>query len=253
MTIQLYTIVLFLITGLFFGTFFIITGLKLPLKGKGGINTCMHCEEIYAWYELIPLFSHLKKCPYCHKIKSLWFPFLELLSAFLFCLSYVLYDFSYEMIALLIISSLFIIICVSDFRYYVISNEVLIIGSVLILIAKTIFFGFRTFMISIISGVCLFLFMYGIKKIGDKLFKANTLGGGDIKLASFFGFCLGVRLSIVSLIMGSLLAFPYAIYTIFSHKEKEIPFGPFLIGALLLVFLFMEPIRSFLNVVFGTF
>lgn len=256
MSIHIYVICLLFFAGLFFGKLFVVIGLKLPLKEKGGINDCPYCEETYQWDELIPLFSFfssLGKCNYCHKEKSFWYPFLEVFTAFFFSLSYILYGYSYEMIVLLLFTGLFVIIWVSDFRYYIISNEPLCIASLFVLIAKLIFFGFRTFLISVISGFFLFLFMYGIKLIGDKLFKTDSLGGGDIKLSCFFGFCLGVRLSIVSLICGALFAFPYALYTIFSHKEKEIPFGPFLIGAFLFIFLFMEPVRSFLNVLFGTF
>ena len=82
------------------------------------------------------------------------------------------------------------------------------------------------------------------------MFKQESLGGGDIKLSMFFGFVLGIRLSIVSLVVGSFLAFPYAVYFSLSNKQKEIPFGPFLIVGLYLVFIFMEPINSFLSIMF---
>ena len=92
--------------------------------------------------------------------------------------------------------------------------------------------------------------MLGVKKLGLILFKRESIGGGDIKLAALFGFCLGIRLSIISLVIGSFLAFPLAIYYSLVGKEKEIPFGPFLVSGLFVVFVFMVHINRFISVVF---
>ena len=93
----------------------------------------------------------------------------------------------------------------------------------------------------------MFVFMLLVKLFGDKAFKRESLGGGDVKLVTFFGFVFGVRLSFVSVVLGSFLAFPYAIFCSLSKKNREVPFGPFLILALLIVFIYMEPIKDFLN------
>ena len=92
--------------------------------------------------------------------------------------------------------------------------------------------------------------MLVIRYFGTKFFKQEALGGGDIKLATFFGFVLGLRLSIVSLILGSFLAFPYAIYCSMNKKNREIPFGPFLILGLDVTFIFMVYINNFLSIIF---
>jgi len=89
-----------------------------------------------------------------------------------------------------------------------------------------------------------------VRYIGSKIFGQESLGGGDVKLSMFFGFVLGIRLSIATLVIGSFLAFPCAIYYALSNKGREIPFGPFLITSLYLFCVFMEPINSFLSVVF---
>ena len=79
--------------------------------------------------------------------------------------------------------------------------------------------------------------MYIIKLAGDKWFGRESLGGGDVKLSIFFGFVFGVRLAMVSLVLGSFLAFPYALYCSFSENGKEIPFGPFLSIAAMIILL----------------
>ena len=116
-----------------------------------------------------------------------------------------------------------------------------------LLLLKLYYFGFPTFTRSIYSGLIMFVFMLVIKALGDKIFKRESLGGGDVKLVTFFGFVFGVRLSFVSVVLGSFLAFPYAMYISLAKKDREVPFGPFLILALLIVFIFMDPIKSFLN------
>lgn len=253
--IKIYTIILLFLIGTFLGITFVVIGLKLPIKRKN-VNLCDNCDIEYKWYDLIPIVSYFKnhkKCPKCgHKLNFLY-SILSIITGLLFAISYIRYDFSYEMITMIIITSLTIIIYVSDFKYYIILDSPLIVFSLLILIFKLIFFGLKTFFISLISGLLLFLFMYFIGLFGKILFKKDSLGGGDVKLAAFFGFTLGVRLSIVSLIIGSLLAFPSALYSSSSNKNREIPFGPYLITGLFIVFIFMEPIRSFLTIIFRTY
>lgn len=244
---------LLFLVGLLVGMVAIIIGLKGPLHKKEYLNKCDHCNHKYKWYELIPVFSLILKrgrCSYCHKRSSFWYPFLELVSGFLFALSYVIYGFSYEMIIFIILAILTVMIFVSDFKYYIILEKPIWFFSSIVLALKWVFFGFETFILSLCSGILIFIFMVSIRLIANIVFKRDSLGGGDIKLATFFGFVVAIRLSIVSLCLGALLAFPYAIYYALLDKQKEIPFGPFLILGLYMVFLFMEPINSFIAIIF---
>lgn len=253
MLFDIYVICFLFVVGIFFGFFMVILGLKGPLKTKEYANSCDNCNHSYQWYELIPILSFFLnkgKCPYCKKELSLIYPFLELLSGLLFSFSYILYGFSYEMFIMIFLTILSVLIYVSDFKYYIILDKPIFFLGAVVLFMKLFYFGLETFFISFCSGFLIFLFMMMIKWIGDKLFKQESIGGGDIKLSIFFGFLLGIRLSIVSLIIGSFLAFPCAVYYSLTNKKREIPFGPFLITGLYLTFLFMEPIRNFLLIVF---
>lgn len=240
--------------GLVMGSFYTVIGLRVPLN-ESIIKPRSHCDSCHKelkWYELIPIISWIiegGRCSKCHSKIPVFYPVIELLTGFLFALSYHLYGISYEFFAMLVISSLLIIILVSDFKYLVILDSPLVISSILILTLKWYYFGFRTFVASLISGVCLFLFMFIIKFIGDKVFKRESLGGGDIKLATFFGFTLGIRLSFMSIVLGSFLAFPYALYYVMKNKEKEIPFGPFLITGMLIIFLLQSLINNFIDLI----
>ena len=137
------------------------------------------------------------------------------------------------------------LIFISDFSYYIILDSPLIISSILLFILKFIFFGYKDALISIVSGISLFLVMYLIKIIGDKLFKRESLGGGDIKLAFVIGYALGFRLSLIAIILSSFLALPYSVASLKLQKNNEVPFGPFLVSSLFIVFLFQD---KFINI-----
>ena len=79
------------------------------------------------------------------------------------------------------------------------------------------------------------------------LFKKEALGGGDIKLAIVIGIILNLRLGLVAIILSSLLAMPYALGSIMLSKNKEVPYGPFLIGSLGIVFIFIEKFTNLIN------
>lgn len=253
MLFDIYVICFLFVVGILAGMVSIIIGLKGPLKIKEYFNCCDNCNNIYKWYELIPIISFFisrGECRYCKKELSMMYPVLEIMSGMLFSFSYVIYGFSYEMIIMIILTILSLIIYVSDFKYYVILDGPLFLFSIIILAMKFLFFGFETFLVSLCSGILIFIFMMIIRYIGNKIFKQESLGCGDIKLSMLFGFMLGIKLSIVSLVIGSFLAFPCAVYYSLTDKSREIPFGPFLVTGLYLVFVFMEPINKFLSIIF---
>lgn len=173
--------------------------------------------------------------------------FIATMNAIIVLISYYIYDFSYEFLATILVSGLVINIFVSDFKYMIIMDTPLVIVSILILILKTIFMGFKTMFISLVSGLFLFLFMLLIGIVGKKIFKREALGGGDIKLAAVIGIILGLRLGLVAIIFSSLLALPYALAVMMLGKDREVPFGPFLIGSMALVFVFSEKFMNLIN------
>jgi prepilin signal peptidase PulO-like enzyme (type II secretory pathway) len=254
MMFDIYVLILLFLMGLFLGRLLIVYGLKLPLKNSPVYNICEYCNDKYKWYEMIPIvsfFSSKFKCNYCNHKLNVWYLILEFILGLLFCTSYLLYGFSYEFLLFIILSMLASAIFVTDFKYYIILDSSLLVSGTIILLLKFMFFGFRTLGISVLSGIILFMFIFFIKIVGDKFFGQESLGGGDVKLVAIFGFTLGVRLSIVSLILGALFAFPFALYCAIAKKDKVIPFGPYLIFALMFVFVFMEPIKNVLSIIFN--
>ena len=127
----------------------------------------------------------------------------------------------------------------------VILDEILIPSGIILLIIKYFEVGINGTLVSLLHGVILFAILLFIKIVGDKAFKRESLGWGDIKLSLLVGFSLGIELGLVYIFLSSVLALPYAIYINAKHKEGMIPFGPFMSVSFLILFTFKD---FFLNI-----
>ncbi len=243
------------IMGLLFGSFYNVVGMRLP-NNESIVFPGSHCEKCnhkLKWFENIPLISYIilgGKCSNCKTKISIWYPAIELFTGMLFLISYYTFGLTYEFAIAIIISSLVSIIFVSDINYYIILDSPIIIGSILIIIIKLLFTSLKDTLISVGSGLLIFFIMYGIMLLGNFLFKKESLGGGDIKLSFVAGLVLGPILGIFYIIFGSFLAFPYAIYITIRNKENMLPFGPFLISSLLIIYLDYNFFLNFINALF---
>jgi leader peptidase (prepilin peptidase)/N-methyltransferase len=231
------------IYGTVFGSFFNVVGYRLPnnlslVKPRGSF--CPNCKHELKWFELIPVFSYLiqgGKCRECKQKIALFYPLIETLTGLLFLLSYLVFGFSSEFVIALLLSSYFVIVIVSDGKYMIIPDEVTIVIGGLVILVELITYGPLQFSSSIISGIALFGLLYIFMKITSKIFKKESLGGGDIKLEFVIGAALGFVNGIFSIFLGSILALPVALINQKVNKTNMIAFGPFLvIGALIIYF-----------------
>lgn len=199
---------------------------------------CENCQHKLKWYELIPIISYLiqgGKCRSCKTKLPVSYLVIEVVTGVLYIVSYHSFGFSPKFLISLIFISGLITIIVSDIEYMIILDEIIAITSILVIILKLIFFGIERTAVSIIGGILAFLTMYAIKLVGDKLFKRESMGGGDIKLMFLFGLVIGYPLSICDIFLATFIAFPIAIYMLFRRKDNLIPFGPFLAMAAILI------------------
>ena len=234
-------IVCFFIMGLIFGSFFCCVGLRLS-TGKKFINDrsiCDNCGHVLSWYDLIPLISYISlkgKCRYCHKKVSLLNPFIELVTGILFALSYYSFGFSLELVLSLFLVALAMIIFASDLTYMIIPDEVIIFFSIVIIILEFFLEGITGVFLSLLSGALLFFFMYCLMKLGNALFKKESLGGGDVKLFFVLGLVIDPFLGLITIFLASLIALPVSLYLLYKNKEHMIPFGPFILISFLIIF-----------------
>lgn len=235
-------LIIFFIIGSVMGSFYHVIATRLS-NGRSIVTPASHCEKCnhkLKWYELIPIVSYLiqgGKCRECKcKIPISYF-LMELCTGILYAVCYHVFDLELELIVALIFVSSLITIIISDIEYMIILDEVLIFAVAAIILVDLVNIGIYDTCLKIVSGVGAFVTMLLIKKIGDILFKQESLGGGDIKLMFLVGLVIGYPMSVCNIFFATFIAFPIALYLLVSKKDNIIPFGPFLSMAAILLYI----------------
>ncbi len=247
-------IITFFILGTILGSFYHVAGYRLP-KGESLLKPrhsyCTNCGKKLKWYELIPIISYviqLGKCRNCHEKISIFYPFIEIVTGALFAVSFYSFGFTYELIVSLTLVSLFSIVIVSDLNYMIIPDEVTLIASIIIIVTNFLNLGLIDGLLQLGSGILTFTVMYLVMLLGNYMFKKESLGGADIKLMFVAGLALHPILGIFVIFISSCIALPISISIYAINKEHIIPFGPFIVAAILLLFLFKIDINMFTNI-----
>lgn len=246
-------LVLFFIIGTVLGSFYNVVGYRLP-KEESILNPkhsyCTHCNKRLKWYELIPILSYLiqgGKCRHCKNKISFFYPVIEILTGLLFAVSFYSFGYSYELIISLTLSSLFCIVIVSDINYLIIPDEVTLISAIIITIVQFLIGGLKGGLEAIGSGILLFIIMYLIMLLGNFMFKKESLGGADIKLMFVAGVLLGPLVGLLVIFLSSVIALPVSLIIYLVDRDNVIPFGPFIVAAMLILFLLKIDLSMFLG------
>ena len=247
-----YFLIIFFILGAIMGSFYHVVATRLSndesLIRPG--SHCPKCNHYLSWYENIPIISYILlkgKCKNCHSKIPISYLIVEVVTGLLFSVCYHSFDFSVELLVALVFVSSLIIVIVSDIEYMIILDEVLMVATLFIVVIYIFGIGLEETAYHIYAGVGAFLLMYGIKLLGDKAFKKESLGGGDIKLMFLFGLVIGFPMSICTIFLATFIAFPVALFILFSDKENIIPFGPFLSMAAILLLVSKFNLTDILN------
>lgn len=249
---EIYMYIMLFIFGSIMGSF--LNVLAVRLSNNESIiyprSHCHICTHKLKWYELIPIISYTiqkGKSRCCHNKIPISYLIVEIVTGALYCTSYHSFGLSYDFIISLIFISSLIVIIISDIEYMIILDEIIAIASITIIVLELIFYGLTYTASHVLAGVLAFATMYIIKLLGDKLFKRESMGGGDIKLMFLFGIVLGYPLSICDIFLATFIAFPIAIYLLLSRRDNLIPFGPFLAMAAILIHISKVDISSIIN------
>lgn len=264
---DIYGILLF-IFGIFMGSFYTKVGIRLPEnKPLFSKSKCSFCDHELSFIEKIPIISYIiqnGKCKNCKSKINVLYPLIEFSTGLLFFLTYKSFiDVNNANIVIILglvfISSL-IIIFVSDIKYMLIPNSLLIFFSSIVVCLK-IFLGVKNeellsimdigyeLIFMFIDAAVMFVIMLLIKKIGKILFKKDALGGGDVKMMAYVSMLMGYKMSIVIIFIGSFIALPFSIYKAYKKDEALLPFGPYLAISTILLFLLKVDFNSLLELI----
>lgn len=247
-------LLLFFIIGTIFGSFYNVVGYRIP-KGESLLypsSHCIKCNHKLGPLELIPVLSFIflgGKCRKCKDKISWFYPIFEFSSGILFALSYAVYGFSLECLLSIVFISMLLIIIISDYQTMTIPDSILIVFSAMIIIIKFFIVGIEGVGISLLHSLGAFVFMFLLKLFGDFLFKKESMGGGDIKLLAVFGLMFGFPMSMISVFIAAIIGLPISLIVMKKNSSHEIPFGPFLAIAAIIIVLLKLDINSILNLV----
>jgi len=226
-------IALYIIIGLFglcFGSFLNVCISRLP-RGESIVlprSHCPRCNHAIRWYDNIPIISYLvlrARCRDCHAQISPLYPTVEALTALILIGTFYVYGLGTEFIKYAVLGMLLIVLIFTDLFDRRIPHVVTIFGICLGLVfsffvpvdARPLGWIFRHWDIYLDGWVASMLGAVAGALVGGGLFYAvgeafyyfggkqkEYLGFGDVMLMLMVGTFLGVPLTLMTILLGSL-------------------------------------------------
>jgi leader peptidase (prepilin peptidase) / N-methyltransferase len=250
---SIYIYILVFLIGISVGSFLNVLIYRIPRKIKFGFDRsfCPHCKTRIKFYDNIPLLSYLilrGKCRACGKRISIRYPLIELLNGLAYVFFIWHYGLTLHFFVYSFLSSILIAIFFIDLDFQIIPDLFTIPGMVIGL-GVSLAPGGIGIVASAIGLVVGGAVLYLVAELGDRLFKKESMGGGDIKMAAMLGAFLGWQ-KVVFIFFGSaVIGLVISIILMFFSQElrskRVIPFGPFLAIAAVVAILYGDQIISF--------
>lgn len=213
-----------------------------------GRSRCDSCKTTLGVRDLIPIFSflfHKGKCRFCGAKIPIDCLISEILGVLLFLSLGFRFGFSLELVMWLIAGSVLLLLGLIDQKTCLLPDKLL-----LVLVLNRILFVFilgqpllQTFKTMLIGAFSVSLPLLIIVLVFEFILKKEAMGGGDIKLLFVMGLYLSWDKMLLVIIISCFVAL--VCVSLMKDKHKQIPFGPFLAVAWLLVVLFGEKIINF--------
>jgi leader peptidase (prepilin peptidase)/N-methyltransferase len=185
----------------------------------------------------------LGKCRKCKTKISPIYPIIEFITGVLFVLVYLKFGLTVETFFYILLSSLMVIISVSDIDTRLIPNKIL--GVFLVLLLPVTYFVEAIDWKSQLIGVVL---AFAINYLILLFSKGKGMGGGDIKLFMLLALVLGWKSFITLFFLSVVIGMFVGIYTKVRTKESEIPFGPSIaLATIITIFYGQELLKWYLN------
>ena len=217
------------------GSFLNVVIYRIP-KGESIVfpaSHCPNCKRKIKPYENIPIISYVSlkgRCAGCKKTISARYPLIETLMGCIALLLFNHYGWSFELLLFGALCAVLLALSAIDIETYRLPNKITLTGAIIALIITVVFFNDQTVMhlLGGVTGVGLMVFMW---LVGRLIFRKETLGIGDIKLAGMIGLYIGPWFTIGMFTIGVFLGAIVGVVLIAIGGKKwgqRIPFGPYL-------------------------
>lgn len=213
-------------------------------------SQCPDCKHQLSARDLVPVLSWIElrgRCRYCYKPISWQYPAVELSMAAVFVVSYLYWPYDFTLLGIaqfalwLIVLVLLVALFVYDLRWMLLPNKLVypLLGLVIILSGLSLP-GSTDLWPAL--NICLgSLALGGLFWVLFQVSGGKWIGGGDVRIGFAIGALAGSLLNATLLLfIASLLGSLVSIPIILSGKKAthKVPFGPFLIAATIIVYLF---------------
>ena len=244
-----YSFLIFLF-GAILGSFANVCIYRLPRDKQiiSGRSYCPTCKKKIKWYDNLPLISYIflnAKCRNCDKSISVRYLIVELITGISFLLIFLSFKNLYTIVFLSTLILILIMIFFIDLENFIIPDSLnfLIMGLALV---KNFIPSFNTSLIhdinqSIIGGIIGYFSIWLIIFLYKTLKKIDGMGLGDAKLMAGVGLLFGWQSVPLILFLSSILGLFFVAPSLLKKQKtmrSEIPFGPFIIIAMLIYFVF---------------
>lgn len=230
------------VAGLFgslLGSFLNVCIIRLP-RNESVVtprSRCPNCGHQLAWYDNVPVLSWIilrARCRKCSQPISVIYPVVELLSALIWGGSFWHYGPTLLGLKAAVFGTILLGIFMTDAREYIIPDE-FTWGGLVVGLAFSVAVGVPAIIWAVVGAAVGFGLLYGVAWAGEKAFKKEAMGGGDIKMMAMVGSFVGWQGVLMTLFGGALIG--ALIFGPISLKKKTlVPFGVFLAIAAAVVF-----------------
>jgi len=258
--------------GLIIGSFLNVCILRIP-AGQSVVRPSSRCPQCHAEikaYDNIPVLSWLflgGECRGCKTKISPLYPSIELLTGVLFVVCYLLFGDSLATAKWGVFSALLVVLTATDIRERILPDVVNLTGFVMGLLfsifmvptdgaslwLSNLMFEFPPprAVLSVVDALMGAAVGAGLLWIvGEGYFKfrgKEGMGLGDVKMMGMVGAFLGVKRTLLTVLLGSLLGSVIGILIVLATRkgrDYELPFGAFLAAGALLVIYFGTPLLN---------
>jgi leader peptidase (prepilin peptidase) / N-methyltransferase len=229
----------------------LINQLGSDLPARRGLTHphCPYCGRERPWWKWFALPAYLSgraRCSSCGAPIGLRHPLVEIGLGVIYAYLWILLGPSIKFILYTLYSTIFVLILITDIERRLILN-VVIYPAILLAVVAGFFTPGMNWKSVLLGGVIAFLFFLGAAVIGNAIFGAGALGGGDVMLATFIGLITGFPLVIVALLLTIIIGAAVSLILLLTRVRglrDYVPYGPFLIAGAMVTLLWGYPIAG---------
>jgi prepilin signal peptidase PulO-like enzyme (type II secretory pathway) len=222
-----------------------------------GRSMCPNCHHELAAKDLVPVLSWLwlrGKCRYCHRSISWQYPVVELLTAVFFVVSWLWWPLAlagvglFQFIVWLVFVVAFMALSVYDLKWFLLPDRIVVPLIGLAVLQVVVVAAWTHSWTPVWGSAWAVLIIAGLFYLLYQVSKGGWIGGGDVKLAIVLGLLAGTPLKALMVIFfaslaGTVVSLPLLLRTKPNWRAK-VPFGPFLLVAMVVVQLFGSQIAN---------